>query len=441
MTMLHTTALSAWDSLATFRSERQRCKRYVYGDQWGDCIPFKGGRISEREAIMSYGQIPLKNNILRRILRNVVGIYRSRYKTPRVSSRESSLKGIEIKETNRIRAEWFRQNDMDELAPRLLEEFLISGMAVVKTEDSCILPVTPDNFFFNSDGYDPRGWNIDLIGEMHSVNFGSLIEKFCHDSDDYQRLLAVYGDRSGSRQRCRLTEVWHKETTVFGAVHDKEKGSLSVLPIDAYSSGLSGTVARGFARSGWRRIWYAHDGTILRTDPLMERHPYVFKAYPFLDGEIHSYISDLIDQQHYVNRLITLYDFIMKSSAKGVLLFPDESLPKGMTLQEVANEWSQFNGVIPYHARQGLPMPTQVSADATNIGITELLKVEMQMLEDISGISPTLQGKLETNATSGALFSQQNEAAMMSLLDIIRTFDDFIARIAARCDTLKSHKF
>lgn len=179
-------------------------------------------------------------------------------------------------------------------------------------------------------------------------------------------------------------------------------------------------------------MWFAYDGTLLRECEPVETHPYVFKAYPFIDGEIHSYISDIIDQQRYVNRLITLYDFIMRSSAKGVLLFPDECIPAGMDLQEVADEWSRFNGVIPYRARQGVPMPTQVSANSTNIGITDLLKIEMQMLEDISGVSPTLQGKLVANSTSGTLFAQQNEAAQTSLLDILRSFDDFLRQLAVK---------
>ena len=50
----------------------------------------------------------------------------------------------------------------------------------------------------------------------------------------------------------------------------------------------------------------------------------------------------------------------------------------------------------------------------------------MQMLEDISGVSPTLQGKVVTNSTSGTLFAQQNAAAQTSLLDVLRTFTDFL---------------
>lgn len=123
----------------------------------------------------------------------------------------------------------------------------------------------------------------------------------------------------------------------------------------------------------------------------------------------------------------------MKSSAKGVLLFPDDCLPRGWDLQDVADEWSRFNGVLPYRAVPGVPQPSQVSVNATNIGIAELLKIEMQMLEDISGVSPTLQGKLETAGTSGTLFTAQNQAAQTSLLDVLRSFEEFQKEILLKC--------
>lgn len=239
---------------------------------------------------------------------------------------------------------------------------------------------------------------------------------------------------------CRVTEVWHMNTNVLGVIHDEQNATLSLHPMEKLLADFQ-KVGRdcdltSIVNRRWHRVWYAHDGSVLRDDGQAAGHPYIFKAYPFLDGEIHSYISDIIDQQRYVNRLITLYDFIMKSSAKGVLLFPDDSLPAGMDLQDVADEWSRFNGVITYKARPGVPIPTQVSGNAANIGITELLKIEMQMLEDISGVSPTLQGKLETNATSGALFARQNEAAQTSLLDVIRSFGDFLTTIAGQTPNL-----
>ncbi|MDE5870820.1 MAG: hypothetical protein K2H22_02590 [Muribaculaceae bacterium] len=438
MTATYRTASAAWNRMEAYRAERARCKRYVYGEQWDDEIETSYGRMTERQFILRQGQEPLKNNILRRILRNVVGLYRSQYKVPLLSAKDSGLRGRDLREANRRRLRRFQANRMEELAPRLLEEFLISGMVAVKVEGGKILPVTPDNFFFHSDGYDPRGNDIDLIGEVHRVSYGSLLEKFCESADDYHRISELYGQMSGRHNGCRITEVWHKETSLFALIHDEGAATLRIAPINHHSASPelstihSPLTARVFARTEWKRLWFAHDGTLLRECVASESHPYVFKAYPFIDGEIHSYISDIIDQQRYVNRLITLYDFIMRSSAKGVLLFPDECIPAGMDLQDVAEEWSRFNGVIPYRARPGVPMPAQVSANSTNIGITDLLRIEMQMLEDISGVSPTLQGKLVANSTSGTLFAQQNEAAQTSLLDILSSFTDFLRQIGDR---------
>lgn len=330
---------------------------------------------------------------------------------------------------------------MEELAPRLLEEFLISGLVAVRVDGEHILPITPDNFFFHSDGYDPRGNDVDMVGEVHCISFDAMLDTFCKTAEDYRRITELYKEGRRRDGKYTITEVWHKDTHVFGLVHDEQDASLRIGPIEDMlsesqkesSPGTGRKRMKTLVRRGWRQRWFAHDGTLLRESEVKATHPYIFKAYPFIDGEVHSYISDIIDQQRYVNRLITLYDFVMKSSAKGVLLFPEDSIPAGMDLQDVAEEWSRFNGVIPYRARPGMPMPTQVSGNAGNIGITELLKIELQMLEDISGVSPTLQGKLVTNSTSGTLFAQQNEAAQTALLDVIRTFTDFITKIAESC--------
>ncbi|MDE7350862.1 MAG: hypothetical protein K2N25_07330 [Muribaculaceae bacterium] len=452
----YSSAAEAWRRLETFRADRARCKRYVYGDQWDDTIDTAYGRMTERQFIRRQGQEPLKNNILRRILRNVVGLYRSQYKVPLLSAKDSGLKGKELRKANDRLRRWFSENRMEELAPRLLEEFLISGLVAVKLEGRRILPVTPDNFFFHSDGYDPRGLDVDLVGEVHRLGFGTLLQQFCATADDYRRISDVYGPHARHPDGCRIMEVWQKETSLYAIVHDEDNATLRIVPFESSvfsltssdyeqsdSCGSSAVLRlktkelRLFSSTTWRCRWYAHDGTLLRECDPTDRHPYIFKAYPFIDGEIHSYISDIIDQQRYVNRLITLYDFIMRSSAKGVLLFPDECIPQGMDLQQVADEWGRFNGVIPYRARPGVPMPAQVSANSTNIGITDLLKIEMQMLEDISGVSPTLQGKLVANSTSGSLFAQQNEAAQTSLLDILRSFTDFLGQLSL-CPT--THK-
>lgn len=447
----------AWDGFERFRTERARCKRYVFGKQLEDTLEYNGRRMTERQYIEEMGQNPMQNNLLRRILRNVTGVYRSSYKTPTFDpsglnesgdiyseSDETGRKTSErTNDINRKIRRIFKANRMEELTPRLLEEFLISGMSAVKIcpangQNGCdvrILPVTPDNFFFHTDGYDPRGWDVDLIGEVHNVTFSSLMEHLCRTVEEIEKMQQTLGADAWSLRPCRVLEVWYKHTEKWAFYHDTVSSTLRRMPMKEISRlTLPGKIRkeeiRSHYRSAWRSVWFSADGKILKIGEEKESHPYVWKAYPFIDGEVHSYVNDIIDQQRYVNHLITLYDFIMRSSAKGVLLFPDESIPRGWSLEEVADHWSRFNGVIPYRHQPGVPLPTQVSGNAANIGISELLKIEMQMLEDISGVSPTLQGKLENSTSSGTLFAQQSQAAMTSLLDVVRSFEEFVESVA-----------
>lgn len=436
-------AIEAWNALQGFRQERARCKRFVFGDQWSEADQGKGA--SRGEILAQYGQQPLTNNILRRIVRNVTGIYRAQYKVPPAAKAEYGDKAAEV---SKLRLRLFHANRMEELLPRLLEEYLISGLAAVKIRDGDevpdspagvqrrVIPVTPDNFFFHSDGYDPRGWDIDMIGEVHNLSLSSLMAAFCTTAADLATVVRVYGHSPSGA--CRVVEVWRRHTDLSAIVHDHKAAKARIIGMEELlkaeeDSGVgAGADIKVALKSSWICSWHAADGTLLREDPPQKSHPYVVKAYPFLDGEIHSYIHDLIEQQKYVNHLITLYDFIMRSSAKGVLLIPDETIPERIPVEEIAAAWTQFNGVIPYRAVPGVPAPSQISTNSTNIGITELLQVQMKMLEDISGVSPTLQGKIETANPSASLFARQNEAAVTSLLDLLRSFDAFTADIARR---------
>ena len=101
-------------------------------------------------------------------------------------------------------------------------------------------------------------------------------------------------------------------------------------------------------------------------------------------------------------------------------------MPEGTELEDVAEEWSRFNGVIMFRPRAGTPLPQQVSSNATNIGITELLNIQLKMFEDISGVNSALQGKLESSSVSGTLFSQQTHNALTSLRDLLESFREFV---------------
>lgn len=83
------------------------------------------------------------------------------------------------------------------------------------------------------------------------------------------------------------------------------------------------------------------------------------KFYPLTDGEIHPFVEDVIDQQKYVNRLITLIDNVMGTSAKGVLLFPEDQLSDGTSWADIKAMWASYDGVIPYRPRRATPSRTR----------------------------------------------------------------------------------
>ncbi|MEG0700286.1 MAG: hypothetical protein RR442_01995, partial [Muribaculaceae bacterium] len=177
----------------------------------------------------------------------------------------------------------------------------------------------------------------------------------------------------------------------------------------------------------WHCRWISPMGDLLKEydSPYNHHsHPYALKMYPLTDGEIHSFVEDIIDQQKYINRLITLVDHIMGASAKGVLLFPTDALPDGFTWEDIKRTWSSSSGIIPFEAGRSL-LPQQISTNATNIGAYELLSLQMKLFEEISGVSGALQGKTAGNGTGAQLYDHQAENSAIALADIFETFNSF----------------
>lgn len=71
-------ARDAWLAAAAFRSKRERFKRYTYGDQWSDIVTDRHGRaVREGDLMTQSGASPLTNNMIRQIVKIVIGRYRS----------------------------------------------------------------------------------------------------------------------------------------------------------------------------------------------------------------------------------------------------------------------------------------------------------------------------------------------------------------------------
>lgn len=474
-------ARRSWDSMARFRKDRERNKRYTYGMQWDDLIHVDGKTVREEDYIASQGNVALKNNIIRKIVRTLLGVYRQQSKEPTCTARDRDEQKISETMSTILQCN-MQLNRRKDLDARSFEEYVISGMVVHKKWygwrngklDCWTDYVNPNNFFIDSTMRDFRGWDVSLLGEIHDITFDELCNKFANTPDDVRKLREIYASASNPMQireglqdfgfsdlsdydfllikdpsLCRVIEVWRKESKPRYRCYDYNNGTVFKVDVEDYDI-LVGSVnarrlelgmskgmkpedipiikAEWFIDSYWYYYYLTPFGQILQegeTPYDHNSHPYVFKAYPFIDGEIHSFVSDFIDQQRYINRLITMYDWLMRSSAKGLLLFPEDCLPKGMTIEDVADEWARFNGMIVI--KKGATMlPQQVANNATNIGVGELLNLQLKLIEDISGVSGSLQGKQGFSGMSASLYAQQTMNSTASLLDILETFSTFI---------------
>lgn len=470
-----------WDAMWRFREDRARNKRYTYGDQWRDVINVEGKWMSEEEYIKSQGNVPLKTNLIRRLMRNVLGVYRSQSKEPTCVARDRDEQSMAEVLSTLLQCN-MQVNRMTELNARTMEEFLISGFVVHRkwygwrndNLDCWTDYVQPNNFFIDNNMRDLRGWDCACLGEVHDIDFGTVCREFATSPSEYKRLAEIYRfarDKkyviqnaeqfgysrernydflySGDPTRCRVIEVWRKEQKPRYRCHDYNTGEVFKIDTADYADMVekvnTDRIARGveagmaeediplveaewFMDDYWYFYYLTPFGDILKEgeSPYDHKsHPYAFKAYPFIDGEIHSFVSDVIDQQRYTNRLITLYDWIMRASAKGVLLVPEECIGP-MDINEIADEWSRFNGVIAIKTKNGVSLPQQIANNSTNIGINELLSLQLKFFEDISGVNGALQGKPGYSGVSGALYAQQTQNATTSLLDLLDSYSSFI---------------
>lgn len=471
-----------WSQMDDFRKDRERNKRYTYGFQWDDMICVDGKSMSEEEYIKSQGNVPLKNNLIRRLVRSVLGVYRSQSKEPTCTARDRDEQKLGETMSTILQCN-MQLNRMNDVYARTMEEFLISGFIVHRKsygwrngkEDCWTDYVQPNNFFIDNNMRDFRGWDVSVLGEVHDISFGQLCEQFASSPQEYRQLrdiykwaarkdyIATYAERFGYSRlenydflftsepgRCRVIEIWRKEQKPRYRCHDYQNGDIFKIDEEDYAqvvlteneermrmakeAGMPEDEvplikATWFVDDYWYFYYLSPFGDILRegeTPYEHGSHPYVFKAYPFIDGEIHSFVADVIDQQRYTNRLITLYDWIMRASAKGVLMMPEDCLPDGVSIDDIAESWTEFNGVIVYKPSKSGKVPEQVANNSTNIGIAELLNMQLKFFEDISGVTGALQGKPGYSGESASHYNQQTENATKSLLDLLECFSCFV---------------
>jgi hypothetical protein len=473
-----------WESLRDFRKRRRRNRKYYRGDQWSDLVrdPDKtdGSMITEENYLKKQGKVPLKQNQIRQLVKNLIGQYRSNPSKAVIIARDREGSKVSEMFTNALQAAE-QVNRVSTLDPRLFEEFSLSGAPIQKLSyrywrernrpEIYIENINPNRIFFNSDVADVRLNDLRRIGEIIDTTLDDVVATFAKTEAEEERIRKLYREvisedyimQKGldpgrmdnldffiprDSSKCRLIEVWELKGEWRTKAHDLMDGSYNIVPetlkqiakmnrdrIDfGRSVGLPDEeIALIEAERVFEQSWYVKFltpyGHVLfesETPYDHESHPYALVLYPLLDGEVWGFVEDIIDQQRYINRLIILMDFIIGASAKGVLMVPEDVIPAGMTPKDFADEWTRFNGVIVYKPNNSLTKPEQIASNSTNIGIHEMLALQMQLITQISGVHEALQGQQAKSGTPAALYAQEAQNASLNTMDYIQTFNHFI---------------
>ena len=170
-------AYKAWCQGSLLRSRRLRNKRFTYGDQWSDTFTTAGGATrSEYEVYLEGGTRPITNNLIRQMVKTIVGRYRSEY----INNHRSGDKNVESVH---------QFNQLDELDSRALEEFLISGTAVQRIDivhdlwqqQVAVSNVNINNFFVNQFD-DPLARDCEIVGQLHDMTMAQLLKRVASGS-------------------------------------------------------------------------------------------------------------------------------------------------------------------------------------------------------------------------------------------------------------------
>ena len=450
-------AYEAWQNGADLRRRRSRYKRYTFGRQWDDAARDRDGNPStEGNAARLDGRTPMTNNLIRQLVKSVIGHFRNSIAGDTGTDNVGPRPDEEIA----------RRNSLTEMDCRMLEEFLISGCAIQRvtaekrTAGSGVWVdnVSPDDFFVNR-FTDPRGLDIELIGMLHSMSLREVLMRFARTpaaveaiSRDYASsslpgaALSLGADDGDSRFfsapgcRCRVIEVWTLESRSMLRCHDpltaeyfladatttSQIGNINEL---RFGAGQETIRTRPAVTLRWHCRMLSPSGLLLDEydSPYGHGgHPFAVKFYPLIDGEVHSLVEDIIDQQRCINQLITVTNQILGVAAKGVLLFPEEQMVDGMDWQRLSDIWAKPGAVVPY-APDGSPHePRQIVQPCEQTGAYRLLETQIDMFQRISGVNDVvIRGQSQAGQPSAALLEGQMRSSAIAMLDMLDSFNSF----------------
>lgn len=483
----------AWETKRNIREVRERTNNYTFGDQWGDVIYYKCGYVTEREYLKRKGNVPLTNNIMISIFNTVAGLYAKQATEPVCFARAHDAQWLSDMMSATTQANW-QDTFMPDVLNTVFKDYLTGGVAIVRESyeerdgvfDTWTDYVNP-NFAFWEGGSDPRHQDVTLIGMLHDCSRPELYSKFAKPEfglsvDDIDTIFSFnedFDESSGLQQNeentlenlsftspanksfRRVIEVWTKETKMryqcvdpIATNADDARFRCELGDIDKvrainvgrkkiYDQAGVPKEQRAYIKaelivdSYWYYTFLTPDGTILcegESPYEFNSHPFTVKLFPFVNGEVHPFMSNIIDQQRYINRLIVMHDMAARSSAKGITIVPKSCIPDDMTPQDFADEFTEYDDIIFYETSRLNPnaRPEIITSNAVQIGTTELLQMQLNLTREITNVSGALQGKTPSAGTSASRYSLEQQNATTSLYSLLSDMTVFTEKLTRK---------
>lgn len=440
--------------------------------------------LTEEEYIERQGRPALKLNLIRPLVTNVIGQLRQNpYKSTIFARTADGQKAADIM-TAALEGV-HSMNSRSERDARLYESFLVSGAAIYitgyKFDDRRKTPfpyyneVDVSRYFQTVSASDVCGEDVDFCGDFIDTSLLDAKSMYAKTRKQEEEIEKIYG-KSNRRDvvsnlqfvtpnsenvsprislgsgECRIIRVCRKEGHWDLAVHDYSDASWETYNLTTHphiKSDIDAEIARRkkiadelgidyedgsnrllieyeekfvtswvyYHLSPWGHILWKQDSPYDHN-----HHCYVAKFYPLFRGQAYGMVADLIDPQRSFNRNFIMHDFISSAAAKGVLLVPEEAIPDDMDIEDFADEWSRYNGVIKYRAKDGVKQPEQVVARNFNVGQFDMINLQMKLMHDISGVHDAAQGKSLGTGTPSSLYQQAAQNSHVNVLDYMESF-------------------
>lgn len=459
--------------------------------------------MSERVYMEKRNQTPMSNNIMVSILESIAGLYAKQGTEPVCFARDNSSRQLSDMMSATMQCNWQTTEMQDLLNHAIKDYLQGGQMYVregweakeLEMPDSWTELMEPDHMFFEC-GSDPRHNDISLIGVLHDESREDLYQKFArpeygltindlneifginpvddtsygyefNEEKDLENLSFDYCNKG--KHYSRVIEVWTTETKPRLQCFDPiaTSGNNAYFRIDLDDTAMVLKLRsdnekrkqqydemgipeeeRAYIKS-WEiadKYWYytymAPDGTILcqgETPYDYKSHPFTMKLFPYINGEIHPFMANVIDQQRYINRLIVMNDMSIRSSFKGFKMIPTNVLG-GKTPEQFMEDAIEYDGWLFYKPSAKTPnlRPEIITSNAVNIGTNELLQIELNLIREVTNVSGALQGKTPSAGTSAARYAQESQNATTSLFTILSDMEVFTEKMATKkCMTIQ----